>query len=117
MLVFPAIVLPLTKRLDMEMSGVLGISFWMYLLFGCTALPWGMIADRWGGNHAPRKGSASEKQIHPETDAQNIGHFHIQTFGQGEYDGGEDQHIKMAHEMAEAGIDQYVVFAFFQNTI
>ena len=49
MLVFPAIVLPLTKRLDMEMAGVLGISFWMYLLFGCTALPWGMIADRWGG--------------------------------------------------------------------
>lgn len=49
MLVFPAIVLPLTKRLDMEMAGVLSISFWMYLLFGCTALPWGMIADRWGG--------------------------------------------------------------------
>ena len=49
MLVFPAIVLPLTKRLDMEMAAVLGISFWMYLLFGCTALPWGMIADRWGG--------------------------------------------------------------------
>ncbi len=49
MLVFPAIVLPLTKRLNMEMAGVLSISFWMYLLFGCTALPWGMIADRWGG--------------------------------------------------------------------
>jgi MFS family permease len=49
MLVFPAIVLPLTKRLDMEMAAVLGISFWMYLLFGCTALAWGMIADRWGG--------------------------------------------------------------------
>ena len=29
--------------------GCLGLSFWMYLLFGCTALPWGMIADRWGG--------------------------------------------------------------------
>jgi MFS family permease len=49
MLVFPAIVLPLTKRLDMEMAAVLGMSFWMYLLFGCTALAWGMIADRWGG--------------------------------------------------------------------
>ena len=49
MLVFPAIVLPLTKHLNMEMAGVLGISFWMYLLFGCTALPWGMIADRRGG--------------------------------------------------------------------
>jgi MFS family permease len=49
MLVFPAIVLPLTGRLNMEMAAVLGISFWMYLLFGCTALPWGVIADRWGG--------------------------------------------------------------------
>jgi MFS family permease len=49
MLVFPAIVLPLTKRLDMEMAAVLGMSFWMYLLFGCSALAWGMIADRWGG--------------------------------------------------------------------
>ena len=32
----------------MDMAAVLGISFWMYLLFGCTALPWGMLADRWG---------------------------------------------------------------------
>jgi len=48
MLVFPAIVIPLTGRLDMDMAAVLGLSFWMYLLFGCTALPWGIIADRWG---------------------------------------------------------------------
>jgi len=49
MLVFPAIVIPLTMRMNMDMAGVLGLSFWMYLLFGCTALPWGIIADRWGG--------------------------------------------------------------------
>jgi len=48
MLVFPAIVLPLTVRLKADMATVLGMSFWMYLLFGCTALPWGVIADRWG---------------------------------------------------------------------
>ncbi len=48
MLVFPAIVLPLTVHLKADMATVLGMSFWMYLLFGCTALPWGVIADRWG---------------------------------------------------------------------
>ncbi|MCD4717770.1 MAG: MFS transporter [Desulfobacterales bacterium] len=48
MLVFPAVVLPLAGRLNMDMAQVLGISFWMYLLFGLTALPWGMVADRWG---------------------------------------------------------------------
>ena len=48
MLVFPAVVLPLAGRLNMDMAQVLGISFWMYLLFGLTALPWGIAADRWG---------------------------------------------------------------------
>jgi len=48
MLVFPALVLPLAGRLGMEMAEVLGIAFWMYLLFGLTALPWGLAADRWG---------------------------------------------------------------------
>jgi len=48
MLVFPALVLPLAGRLKMDMAYVLDISFWMYLLFGVTALPWGVIADRWG---------------------------------------------------------------------
>ncbi len=49
MLVFPALVLPLVGRLHLEMAAVLGISFWMYLFFGLTALPWGLAADRWGG--------------------------------------------------------------------
>jgi MFS family permease len=48
MLVFPAVVLPLAGRLKMDMAYILGLSFWMYCLFGITALPWGMIADRWG---------------------------------------------------------------------
>lgn len=48
MLVFPAVVLPLTARLNMAMGPVLEISFWMYLLFGVTALPWGALADRFG---------------------------------------------------------------------
>jgi MFS family permease len=48
MLVFPALLLPLTGLLNMEMTSVLGLSFWMYLFFGITALPWGIAADRWG---------------------------------------------------------------------
>jgi MFS transporter, FSR family, fosmidomycin resistance protein len=51
MLAFPAVLLPLSVRLNMEMADVLGLSFWMYLLFGITALPWGIAADRW---HAGR---------------------------------------------------------------
>ncbi len=45
-LVFPALILPLASKMQLDMSTVLGISFWMYLLFGITALPWGMLADR-----------------------------------------------------------------------
>lgn len=48
MLVFPAVVIPLTARMNLTMAEVLGISFWMYLLFGLTALPWGLAADRFG---------------------------------------------------------------------
>jgi MFS family permease len=46
MLTFPALVIPLTARYGMELSGVLALSFWMYLLFGLTALPWGLLTDR-----------------------------------------------------------------------
>lgn len=48
MLFFPALVLPLTQHLQMGMPQVLGLSFWMYLLFGLTALPWGLASDRLG---------------------------------------------------------------------
>lgn len=48
MLVFPAILIPLSSSLKMEVTDVLGLSFWMYLLFGITAFPWGLAADRWG---------------------------------------------------------------------
>ncbi len=48
MLVFPAVVLPLATRLNLPLAEVLGISFWMYLLFGLTALPWGLVTDRFG---------------------------------------------------------------------
>ncbi len=47
MLVFPALALPLAGRMGMDLADVLGLSFWMYLLFGLMALPWGVAADRW----------------------------------------------------------------------
>ena len=48
MLVFPAVLLPLTASLKLSMAETLALSFWMYLLFGLTALPWGLLADRFG---------------------------------------------------------------------
>ncbi len=48
MMVFPAVLLPMAEQLNLNMTDALGISFWMYLLFGITALPWGVAADRWG---------------------------------------------------------------------
>ena len=48
MLVFPAVLLPLTGIMGMDMGAILALSFWMYLLFGVTALPWGLLADRFG---------------------------------------------------------------------
>jgi MFS family permease len=48
MLVFPAILLPLSSRLGLDIAATLDLAFWMYLLFGLSALPWGMLADRFG---------------------------------------------------------------------
>ena len=50
MLVFPAVVLPLVGRLGISLSETLQISFWMYMLLGLMALPWGAAADRWGAD-------------------------------------------------------------------
>ncbi len=48
MLVFPAVLLPLSARFGMDMVQTLALSFWMYLLFGITALPWGLLGDKFG---------------------------------------------------------------------
>ncbi len=48
MLVFPALVIPLSKILNLSMAQTLELSFWQYLLFGITALPWGLTTDRVG---------------------------------------------------------------------
>lgn len=48
MLVFPAILLPLSARLGLPMADTLQLGFYMYLLMGISALPWGCLADRFG---------------------------------------------------------------------
>ncbi len=48
MLIFSAVVLPLVRHLNLSMAQVIELSFWMYLLYGFTSLPWGMVADRLG---------------------------------------------------------------------
>ena len=48
MLVFPALLLPLSARFGLDLAATLDLAFWMYLLFGLTALPWGILADRVG---------------------------------------------------------------------
>ena len=47
MLIFPALIIPLQNQLNLTLSEVLQLSFWMYLLFGITAFPWGIMADKW----------------------------------------------------------------------
>jgi MFS family permease len=49
MFVFPNLVLPLTASLKLDLAHTLALSFWQYLLFGVTALPWGLAGDRVDG--------------------------------------------------------------------
>ena len=44
-LIFPVLVLPLSRDLGLSLDKVLGLSFLMYLLYGLAAIPWGFISD------------------------------------------------------------------------
>ncbi len=46
MLVFPGLVIPLSIYLKMDIKDILPLSFYMYLLFGLSALPWGILGDK-----------------------------------------------------------------------
>jgi len=48
MLVFPAILLPLSARLGYNLAQTLDLAFYMYLLMGLSAPFWGYLADRFG---------------------------------------------------------------------
>ncbi len=45
-LIFPVLVLPLSRDLGLSLDKVLGLSFLMYLLYGLAAIPWGFISDK-----------------------------------------------------------------------
>ncbi len=51
-LLFPALAIPLVLSLKMSLADVLKLSFFMYLLYGLAALPWGMFADRYGNRRS-----------------------------------------------------------------
>jgi MFS family permease len=51
-MIFPALAIPLTHSLGMPLAEVLKLSFLMYLLYGLTALPWGMAADHFTNRSA-----------------------------------------------------------------
>ena len=46
MLIFPVLVLPLSRSLGLSLNRVLGMSLLMYLLYGLAAIPWGFISDK-----------------------------------------------------------------------
>jgi len=48
LLVFPALVLPLSVRFGMDLGQVITLAFWMYFLFGVSALAWGVLSDIFG---------------------------------------------------------------------
>jgi FSR family fosmidomycin resistance protein-like MFS transporter len=56
MLVFPALVMPMSRDLGLPIAAVLNISFWMYLLYGLLALGWGWISDHLGHKWALNTG-------------------------------------------------------------
>jgi MFS family permease len=51
-LVFPALVMPISRDLGIPPAEVLPIGFPMYLCFGVLALPWGYLSDRLGARWA-----------------------------------------------------------------
>lgn len=51
-IVFPALAIPLMLSLHMDLADVLKLGFLMYLLFGITALPAGLLADRLGSRRS-----------------------------------------------------------------
>jgi MFS family permease len=55
-LVFPALVMPMSRDLGIPVAAVLNMSFWMYLLYGILALAWGWLSDRWGHRWAMAAG-------------------------------------------------------------
>jgi MFS family permease len=56
MLVFPALVMPVSRDLGLSVARVVSMSFWSYLLYGFLAAPWGALTDRIGHRWALSSG-------------------------------------------------------------
>lgn len=48
MLIFPVLVMPVSRDLELSLARVVNMSFWSYLLYGVLATPWGAVSDRIG---------------------------------------------------------------------
>jgi FSR family fosmidomycin resistance protein-like MFS transporter len=46
-LIFPALVMPISRDLSLSIDVVIGTAFPMYLLYGVLAIPWGYLSDRY----------------------------------------------------------------------
>ncbi len=44
-LIFPVLILPLSRDLGLSLDKVIGLSFLMYLFYGLAAIPWGFASD------------------------------------------------------------------------
>ena len=57
MLVFPVLIMPMSRSLGLPLADIVNISFLMYLLYGALALLWGWISDHWGHKWAMSSGN------------------------------------------------------------
>ena len=46
-LIFPAIVMPFAREMELAISDIFPLAFMMYMLYGALALPAGYLADHW----------------------------------------------------------------------
>ncbi len=47
-LIFPALIMPISRSFNISIGDVFATSFIMYLFYGLLAIPWGYISDRYG---------------------------------------------------------------------
>ncbi len=57
MLVFPVLIMPMSRSLGLPLADIVNISFLMYLLYGALALLWGWVSDHWGHKWAMSSGN------------------------------------------------------------
>ncbi len=56
MLIFPVLIMPISRALNLPLSLVVNLSFWMYFLYGTLAMLWGWLSDHLGHKWAMASG-------------------------------------------------------------